>query len=173
VSAGRWSCAEKSVLDRGSQNDFYLIPEFQKIISKVKVLWENHAWFRTGTKLEDLSQFYEVAKKFADGRRGEECNIRIGDVTISTRTYSILVGTKEISLGPVGSALFNLMVLHAGEVVSRKQLSRSVIGKDIASANLNVHISDLRKKLGAKFLTRLKTVRGFGYRYASGTNHSQ
>ena len=152
---------------------FYLIPEFQKIIRRYKVLAENHAWLRTGTKLEDLSQFYEVAKKLADGRRGEECNILIGDVTISTRTYSILIGTKEISLGPVGSALFNLMILHAGEVISRKQLSRSVIGKELASANLNVHISDLRKRLGAQFLTRIKTVIGLGYLYASDTNPAQ
>lgn len=78
----------------------------------------------------------------------------------------ITVDKKEISLGPVGSAIFGMLVLNAGRAVSRDRLRRSV--SDLMDpSNLDAHIYTLRTKLGVENRTRIQTVRGAGYVYVS------
>jgi two-component system OmpR family response regulator len=59
--------------------------------------------------------------------------------------------------------LLEALVLRAGRIVSRGDLDALVIGQDaeVCSNVLEVHISNLRRKLGRGFI---ETVRGLGYR---------
>jgi two-component system OmpR family response regulator len=59
-------------------------------------------------------------------------------------------------------------VLRAGRLVSRSDLDALVIGQDaeVSSNVLEVHISNLRRKLGRGCV---ETVRGLGYRIATST----
>ena len=57
-------------------------------------------------------------------------------------------------------------MLRVGRIVSRSDLDALVIGldADVNSNVLEVHISNLRRKLGRGFI---ETVRGLGYRIAT------
>lgn len=152
--------------------DFYVVPEFGNTFRKYKVIAENHAWLKVGRKFQNLSQFYEIAKEVAAAREGADDNIRVGDVVISARSCTVSLGRKEITLGPLASAIFNLLVLNAGRVVSRKTLCQALVGKNVAPVNLNALICSLRVKLGANFSKRIQTVPGLGYVYAYNRNEN-
>ncbi len=88
------------------------------------------------------------------------------DILIATDTSMIVLGKKEITLGPVGSAMFSMLALNAGQVVPRDQLRRSVSETLLDPHNFNAHIHKLRVKLG-EARSRIQTVPGVGYMYVS------
>jgi DNA invertase Pin-like site-specific DNA recombinase/DNA-binding winged helix-turn-helix (wHTH) protein len=146
--------------------NFYIVPEFGTSVRKYKVIGESHAWLKVGTKLHNLSQFCEAAMGVATGKEAETAgNIRVGDVVISTRSCTVTMGGKDIMLPSIESAIFNLLVLSAGKVVSRKQLRQAFVGKQLLSSNVNAHICNLRAKLGPTFIRRLQTLPHVGYVY--------
>jgi len=65
--------------------------------------------------------------------------------------------------------ILEIMVREAGTVVSRDDLSRQALGRRAGAfdRSLDVHLSNLRRKLGplAGGGERIKTVRGVGYIY--------
>ena len=79
----------------------------------------------------------------------------------------IVLDEKEIMLGPIGSAMFSMLALNAGEVVSRDRMQRSVSETLLDPHNFNAHISKLRVKLGVDARNRIQTVPGIGYMYVS------
>jgi two-component system response regulator CpxR len=64
----------------------------------------------------------------------------------------------------------------AGQIVTREELSKEVLGRSVSpfDRSIDMHISNLRKKLGHQFgdIDRIKTVRGVGYIYAQASNTS-
>ena len=67
---------------------------------------------------------------------------------------------------------FNLLeqlLRSAGRVVEREQLAQDVLGRKLSALDrsLDVHVSNLRKKLGPRSdgEERIKTIRGVGYIY--------
>jgi len=102
---------------------------------------------------------------------GPEAGDRIGvdDVVVDLGTRSAGVGEKEVSLTGVEFSLLEALVRSAGNVVSRDDLSRAALFRRASSfdRSLDVHISNLRRKLGptASGGERIKTVRGVGYQY--------
>ena len=66
-------------------------------------------------------------------------------------------------------AILETLVRQAGSVVSRDDLSRQALGRRASAfeRSLDVHLSNLRRKLGVSSdgSERIKTVRGVGYLY--------
>ena len=60
-----------------------------------------------------------------------------------------------------------MLLTNAGSIVTREQLSSQVLGKRLQAfdRSIDMHISNLRKKLGEREdgLVRIKTIRGNGY----------
>jgi two-component system OmpR family response regulator len=88
---------------------------------------------------------------------------------IQIRQLSIDLNTKHVTrdgtllpLTPREYALLELLALHRGQVVSRTQIYEHLFDEndDSLSNLIDVHISNLRRKLGADFIT---TRRGQGY----------
>ncbi|MCE5337025.1 MAG: response regulator transcription factor [Desulfobacteraceae bacterium] len=74
---------------------------------------------------------------------------------------------------PLTSAEFNfldMLLRSAGRVVTREQLAERILGRMYTAYDraLDVHVSNLRRKLGHEFngIERIKTVRSVGYVYA-------
>jgi two-component system OmpR family response regulator len=88
--------------------------------------------------------------------------IEIGDVKIDTASRNIYRTGKLIELTAREYALVEFMALHRGEVVTRTQLYDHLFDEndDSFSNLLDVHVSNVRKKLGAEFIV---TRRGHGY----------
>jgi len=80
--------------------------------------------------------------------------IGIGDVKIDTAARNVLLKDKVMELTAREYALVEFMALHRGEVVTRTQLYEHLFDEndDTFSNLLDVHVSNVRKKLGAEFI---------------------
>jgi len=93
----------------------------------------------------------------------------VGDLSLDLGARTVKVHGDEVRLTGVEFGLLERLVRSAGAVVDRGDLSREILGRRASTfdRSLDVHLSNLRKKLGP--LTdgseRIKTVRGVGYIY--------
>jgi DNA-binding response OmpR family regulator len=69
--------------------------------------------------------------------------------------------------------LLEVLLGAAGQVVSREKLCQQVLGRELSpyDRSIDVHISNLRRKLGSPDddVERIQTIRGVGYLYAKGS----
>lgn len=88
--------------------------------------------------------------------------ISIGEVTIDTARQEVRVADQLIDLPRKEFMLIRVLMENAGHVLTRKQLESKLYSWDeeVASNSLDVHVHQLRKKLGTDFI---KTIRGVGY----------
>ena len=88
--------------------------------------------------------------------------IELGDVRIDTAARTVARAGKPVELTAREYALLEFLALHRGEVVTRTQLYEHLFDENDSTLSnlLDVHVSNLRKKLGADFIT---TRRGHGY----------
>ena len=89
--------------------------------------------------------------------------VTAGTLTLDLRARSATVDGRSVALSSREFALAEVLVRHAGQVLSQAQLLDQVWGYDFdGSSNVvEVYVRHLRKKLGAD---RIETVRGAGYR---------
>jgi two-component system response regulator CpxR len=96
--------------------------------------------------------------------------VAVDDVVIHLGSRAVLVDATEVVLTGVEFALLETLMRSAGSVVSRNELSEAALYRRASSfdRSLDVHISNLRRKLGPApgGGDRIKTVRGVGYQYA-------
>jgi two-component system, OmpR family, response regulator len=88
--------------------------------------------------------------------------VRIGNVSIDTKARTVHKGKELIALTAREYALLEYLALRQGEVVTRTALYDHLFDENDSSFSnlLDVHVSNIRKKLGAEFIT---TRRGHGY----------
>lgn len=88
--------------------------------------------------------------------------IEIGEVTIDTAARVVSFDRRPVELTAREYALVEFMARHRGEVVTRTQLYEHLFDENDSTLSnlLDVHVSNVRKKLGAEFIT---TRRGHGY----------
>lgn len=95
---------------------------------------------------------------------------RVGDVELDSGTRVVKRGSENIELTAVEFDLLANLLKAAGRVITREELSQTVLGRSPSpfDRSIDMHISNLRKKLGHKSgsVERIKTVRGVGYIYA-------
>jgi DNA-binding response OmpR family regulator len=85
---------------------------------------------------------------------------------LSAQTFSR--AGEPVALNAVEYRLLAYLALNPGEVVSRQRLLDEVWGYDseVASRTVDIHVARLRRKIGeSPGSSRLKTVRGLGYRF--------
>jgi DNA-binding response OmpR family regulator len=96
--------------------------------------------------------------------------ITVGDVEIDTGTRHVRRAGETAELTNVEYEILVILLSAAGRVVTREELVRSALGREISvfDRSIDMHISHLRKKLGRRAgeVERIKTVRGIGYIYA-------
>jgi two-component system OmpR family response regulator len=88
--------------------------------------------------------------------------VEIGDVRIDTRARTVMRAGKFVALTAREYSLVELLALARGKVVSRTQIYEHLFdeNEDSLSNLLEVHVSNIRKKLGKDFI---ETRRGLGY----------
>lgn len=96
-------------------------------------------------------------------------NIIVGDLELSPASRSARLSGEELPLTSVEFDLLAALIREAGNVVKREDLSEKVLERELSpyDRSLDMHISNLRKKLGqrADGSDRIKTVRSVGYIY--------
>jgi DNA invertase Pin-like site-specific DNA recombinase/DNA-binding winged helix-turn-helix (wHTH) protein len=152
--------------------NFYIFLPFGDTIPKYAVLREDRFLLSAARKLEKLEDLCDVAIELTSQFAKASHYISVDDIQIAADTWTIILGKKEITLGPVGSALFNLLALNSGQVISRERLRRSVANKFLDTTNLNAHVSKLRLKLG-EARDRIRRIPNVGYMYVSPTRAAE
>ena len=88
--------------------------------------------------------------------------IELGNVRINTLTRTVTRAGRVVTLTAREYVVLEFLALHRGEVVTRTALYDHIFDEDddTLSNILNVHVSNLRNKLGADLIL---TRRGHGY----------
>ncbi len=97
----------------------------------------------------------------------EESRFEAGHLTIDFASHTVTVAGREIKLTSTEYALLKLLAMHAGKVVTQKQLLREIWGPNAEeqSQYLRVYMMHLRKKIELPTGDRLlRTESGIGYR---------
>jgi len=89
-----------------------------------------------------------------------------GDLTLNLQTQQVLQQSRPVEVTPKEFALLTRLIMRTGQTVHRETLQQDIYSwqDDPGSNTLEVHIHNLRRKLGRD---RIKTVRGVGYRLES------
>jgi two-component system, OmpR family, response regulator len=88
--------------------------------------------------------------------------VEIGDVQINTAARTVLRGGQGVVLTAREYVVLEYLALHRGQVVSRTDLYEHLFDENETTLSniLDVHVFNLRKKLGQDFIL---TRRGHGY----------
>jgi two-component system, OmpR family, response regulator QseB len=93
---------------------------------------------------------------------GADPVLRVGDVALDPRSRRVTRAGAPIELSPREFAVLHELMRHAGRVLSRERLERSLYewNEEPGSNAIEVYVHHLRRKLGADVI---RTQRGAGY----------
>lgn len=91
----------------------------------------------------------------------QEC-VRARDLVLDPAARSVHCAGTPVALSAREFDLLQILMLHAGRVLSRDQIEQQLYswGREVESNAVEVHIHHLRRKLGSG---AIQTVRGVGY----------
>jgi two-component system KDP operon response regulator KdpE len=105
-------------------------------------------------------------------KAGDEPVLAFGDLTVDLARRMVLLKKEEVKLTPTEYEILKYLALHAGRVITHRQLLKSVWGPNYQEEThyLRVYIRQLRRKIEAnpaqpRYIT---TEPGVGYRFISG-----
>ncbi len=95
--------------------------------------------------------------------------LQVDDLELSASSRSVKRNGEELPVTSVEFDLLSALLREAGRVVKKEDLSENVLERRLSpyDRSLDMHISNLRKKLGLRpdGSERIKTVRSVGYIY--------
>jgi DNA-binding response OmpR family regulator len=115
-------------------------------------------------KFEEL--LARIRARLREQPEPEQTVLEAGGVTLDTRARRAGVEGRTIELSAREYTMLEVLMRHAGQVLSREQLLSHVWGydHDPGSNVVDVYVGYLRKKLGPDVI---ETARGMGYRLRS------
>ncbi len=107
-----------------------------------------------------------VRARLRDERTVERTVLRAGSIVLDLRTRRASTHGRTVDLTAREFTMLEVLIRHAGQVLSREQLLSHVWGYDYdpGSNVVDVYVGYLRRKLGSN---SIETVRGMGYRLTS------
>ncbi len=104
-----------------------------------------------------------------EGEESAPEKLTVEDLEVSASSRSAKLNGGEVGLTSVEFDLLLALVREAGKIVKKEDLSEKVLERSLSpyDRSLDMHISNLRKKLGHRGdgSERIKTVRSVGYIY--------
>lgn len=100
----------------------------------------------------------------------EPDSLTVGDVRVDAQAREAWLNDEPLNLTSVEFTLLEMMLREAGRVVTREQLTETVLGRKLGPFDrvIDVHVSNIRKKLGpSERGQRIKSVRGSGYLFVA------
>jgi two-component system OmpR family response regulator len=111
----------------------------------------------------DLPELFARLRAIIRRSAGQASSVvELGDVTVDLRAKTVTQAGRAVALTAREYAILEFLALHRGAVVTRTTLYEHIFDEDddTLSNLLDVHISSLRKKLGAELIA---TRRGQGF----------
>jgi DNA-binding response OmpR family regulator len=90
----------------------------------------------------------------------------VGDLRLDPASRETRLQGRLIPITSVEFALLEMLMQHAGRIVTREELTEAVLGRKLGPFDrvIDVHVSNIRKKLGtSQGVERIKAIRGSGY----------
>lgn len=118
--------------------------------------------------LEELTARIRVSLRRAQGRA--EDVIKTGDLSLYPGQKRVMLLDKEVAVTGREFMVLSALMGAKGQILSRAQIEEALYGwgEEVESNSLEVHIHNLRKKLGKKCI---ETAHGLGYRIGKGSYH--
>ena len=95
--------------------------------------------------------------------------IVVDDVELYAAARAVKLDGEDIQLTSVEFDLLAELLKNAGNIIKKEELSETVLDRELSpyDRSLDMHISNLRKKLGSRKdgSDRIKTIRSVGYIY--------
>jgi DNA-binding response OmpR family regulator len=95
--------------------------------------------------------------------------IRLADIELHPESRSVTCGGKAVTLTGAEFDLLHEFLRNPGKIISREDLTKAALGRPMSpmDRSIDVHVSNLRRKLGAYDGNheRIKAIRGSGYVY--------
>jgi len=108
-----------------------------------------------------------ILRRSGTGLTSREGVLAIDDLELRTRTHEVLRAGTPIELTGAEFGVLETLMREAGTVVGKERLTERALGRRLEryDRSIDVHVSNLRKKLGPRpgGQPRIKTVRGVGY----------
>ena len=110
-----------------------------------------------------LMRVEAVLRRTGGGSAAKGDILRRGGVEMDTSSHRVTLNGESVTLTNTEYRLLELFLLNPGRVFTREGLLKSIWGYDFVGdeSTVNIHIMNLRRKLGAGLI---ETVRGVGYR---------
>ena len=88
--------------------------------------------------------------------------LKFNNIEMDIAGHNVSVNNNNIELSAREFSLLQLLLENSGKVLSKRKIEDNIYawGEEIESNSVEVHIHNLRKKIGTDFI---KTVRGVGY----------
>jgi two-component system, OmpR family, response regulator CpxR len=106
----------------------------------------------------------------AETKATENLALAVGDLCLDEAARTVTQGGVPVDLTTAEFDLLQMLLVDAGKIVSRDRLAK-VLGRNLGIFDraIDMHISNLRRKLGAlpNGMERICTVRNAGYLYAN------
>jgi two-component system response regulator CpxR len=94
---------------------------------------------------------------------------KVGDVEVNCGTRLAYCANEPVKLTAAEFHVLKLLIQNAGQLVTRDKLTREALDRTLSpyDRSIDVHVSNLRKKLGSRNgqTERIKAIRGLGYVY--------
>jgi two-component system response regulator CpxR len=97
--------------------------------------------------------------------------VEAAGLRLNSQTREVWLDDSGVELTSIEFDILDLLVRSAGRIVSRDELSAALYQRESTpyERSLDVHMSHLRKKLERRGPSLIRTVRGVGYLFSSGT----
>jgi two-component system response regulator QseB len=115
------------------------------------------------TKPFDLEELFARIRSLVRRSSGvAEPVLTCGEISLDPAKHLVLKASQKIDLSPKEFAILKLLIENAEKTVSKSRLEDLLYSWDshVESNAIEVHIHNLRKKVGSDFV---KTIRGVGY----------
>ena len=120
---------------------------------------------------ELVARLRAVLRRVNDGdeKKATAEAFTVDDIEVSVTGRTAKLGGAELNLTAVEFDLLVALLEQAGKIVKKEDLSQRVLDRRLSpfDRSLDMHVSNLRKKLGARDdeSERIKTIRSVGYIY--------
>ena len=154
--------------ERGVSAPILILSGETKVLTKINLLDAGANDYLTKPfSLGELKARLRVLARPINQTPQKSTKLVVGDLVMNRKTYTVTRGDVPIELRRKEFSLLECLMEHAGSVVTREMLLRSVWHEsdELWTNTVDVHIKHLRDRIDRPFEGRMiRTVHGLGYK---------
>lgn len=123
---------------------------------------------------ELVARIRTILRRTKSSPKNTDDKLVVDDIVMDCNSRTVFKDNNRVQLTDAEFRILELFLRSAGQVVLREEITRLVLGRTLNpyDRSVDVHISNLRKKIGNKFdgHERIQSIRGVGYLYTFSSN---